>query len=237
MRLADAFMLIPEFVPGQYEQFQNHLNPEWVEDALAATGTATIRRRRLPAEQTMLNDLAIFTEPWRKKRPYGDTEGDPHKGWPADPKSYFLYFFDDGTYGQETHADVKGFWLRGEGRAEVLLRALEPVQADVCASYRIGGWTRLTRVVLPAASPQIVTGLRQALSIGIILMVISEMFAANSGLGFTIVQFQRSFAIPEMWTGIILLGVIGFVLSLLFRLVEHRSLAWYRGLRDADRGV
>ena len=51
------------------------------------------------------------------------------------------------------------------------------------------------------------TGARQALSIGIILMVISEMFAASSGLGFTIVQFQRSFAIPEMWSGILLLGL------------------------------
>ena len=53
------------------------------------------------------------------------------------------------------------------------------------------------------------TGARQALSIGIILMVISEMFAASNGLGFAIVQFQRSFAIPEMWSGVILLGLIG----------------------------
>jgi ABC-type nitrate/sulfonate/bicarbonate transport system permease component len=66
-------------------------------------------------------------------------------------------------------------------------------------------------------------------------MVISEMFAASNGLGFTIVQFQRSFAIPEMWSGIILLGLIGFVLSELFRLAERRVLAWYYGLRDASR--
>jgi ABC-type nitrate/sulfonate/bicarbonate transport system permease component len=38
-----------------------------------------------------------------------------------------------------------------------------------------------------------------------------------------------------MWTGIVLLGVIGFLLSALFRLVEHHSLSWYRGLRRADR--
>jgi len=40
-----------------------------------------------------------------------------------------------------------------------------------------------------------------------------------------------------MWTGIILLGMLGFLLSVLFRLVEHYSLAWYRGLRQADRGA
>jgi ABC-type nitrate/sulfonate/bicarbonate transport system permease component len=115
------------------------------------------------------------------------------------------------------------------------VRALDSVQVDTCRGYRISGWTKLSRVVLPAAGPQIVTGLRQALSIGIILMVISEMFAANSGLGFTIVQFQRSFAIPEMWGGIIVLGVLGFLLSAVFGLVERRVLRWYYGLRRAQR--
>ena len=39
-----------------------------------------------------------------------------------------------------------------------------------------------------------------------------------------------------MWTGILLLGLIGFVLSMLFRLFERRTLRWYRGLREAQRG-
>jgi hypothetical protein len=82
----------------------------------------------LPAELTMLNDLSAFLDPWRKKRPYGDTEGDAHKGWPADPKAYWLYFFDDGVHGQEEVGADLGFWLRGRGPAEVVLRALEPVR-------------------------------------------------------------------------------------------------------------
>jgi hypothetical protein len=84
--------------------------------------------RVLPAELTMLNDLSVFTEPWRKKRPYGDTEGDAHKGWPADPKAYYLYFMDAGAYGQEAVGADLGFWLKGRDRAEVVLRALEPVR-------------------------------------------------------------------------------------------------------------
>lgn len=84
--------------------------------------------RLLPAELTMLNDLSVFTEPWRKKRPYGDTEGDAHKGWPADPKAYYLYFLDAGAYGQEAVGEDLGFWLKGRDRAEVVLRALEPVR-------------------------------------------------------------------------------------------------------------
>lgn len=115
------------------------------------------------------------------------------------------------------------------------VRAVDSVMSETARSYGITGVARLRRVVLRSASPQIFAGLRQALSIGIILMVISEMFAASNGLGFTIVQFQRGFAIPDMWTGILLLGLLGFVLSVVFRLVERRVLGWYHGLRDVSR--
>jgi ABC-type nitrate/sulfonate/bicarbonate transport system permease component len=117
------------------------------------------------------------------------------------------------------------------------VRGLDEVQLDTARSYRVRTRTRLLRIVLPGASPQIVAGARQALSVGVILMVISELFGASSGLGARFVNFQRAFAIPSMWTGIILLGLIGVVLSLVFRVAEHRVLAWYRGLRQADRGV
>jgi ABC-type nitrate/sulfonate/bicarbonate transport system permease component len=115
------------------------------------------------------------------------------------------------------------------------VRAVDPVALEACEAYGIRGPARVRSVILPSAGPQIVTGLRQALSIGIILMVISEMFAASDGLGFTVVQFQRTFALPQMWTGIIVLGLLGVALSLLFRWVENRVLRWYHGLRRAHR--
>ncbi|MET9833590.1 ABC transporter permease subunit [Streptomyces sp. NPDC006385] len=115
------------------------------------------------------------------------------------------------------------------------VRAVDPVMAETARSYGITGVARLRHVVLRSASPQIFAGLRQALSIGIILMVISEMFAASNGLGFTIVQFQRGFAIPDMWTGILVLGLLGFLLSVVFQLVERRVLGWYHGLRASAR--
>lgn len=115
------------------------------------------------------------------------------------------------------------------------VRAVDEVLADTCRSYRIGGPHRLRHLVLRAASPQIMTGARQALSIGIILMVISEMIAASSGLGFTIVQFQRAFQIPEMWSGVLLLGLLGVALSALFHLAEQRTLGWYHGMRASQR--
>ncbi len=115
------------------------------------------------------------------------------------------------------------------------VRALDEVLKNVVRSYRIGAFARLWHFVLPGASPQIFTGLRQSLSIGIILMVVSEMFAASNGIGFALVQYQRTFAIPEMWSGIILLGLFGIAVALIFRAVEAWLLRWYRGLRRTQR--
>lgn len=116
------------------------------------------------------------------------------------------------------------------------VRGIDPVLKDTARSYRFTRLGRLFRLTLPGASPQIVTGARQALSIGIILMVISEMFAASEGLGFTIVQFQRSFAIPQMWGGIILLGLLGVLLALIFRVITGAMLKWYFGYLQTQRG-
>ncbi|WP_454854000.1 ABC transporter permease [Promicromonospora soli] len=116
------------------------------------------------------------------------------------------------------------------------VRGLDPVLRDTARAYRLGRAATMRHLVLRGASPQIVTGARQALSIGIILMVISEMFAAKDGLGFAIVQFQRSFAVPEMWSGVILLGVVGVLLSLVFRAVTNAALGWYLGYRQSQHG-
>jgi ABC-type nitrate/sulfonate/bicarbonate transport system permease component len=115
------------------------------------------------------------------------------------------------------------------------VRAVDEVLTNTSRTYRINGFARVRYLVLPAASPQIMTGIRQSLSIGLILMVISEMFGSSSGLGFTIVLFQRSFAIPEMWSGIAVLGMIGIALSLISKAVEGKVLRWYRGLKEVQR--
>ena len=64
-----------------------------------------------------------------------------------------------------------------------------------------------------------------------ILMVISEMFAATSGLGYAIVDFQTSYRIPAMWSGVLLLGLLGVALALLFQLFDRSALHWYHRMR------
>ncbi|WP_159500460.1 ABC transporter permease [Microbacterium sp. 18062] len=115
------------------------------------------------------------------------------------------------------------------------VRGIELTQMDTARSYRIGGWRRLMTITIPAASPKVFVGARQALSIGIIMMVISEMFASTDGIGFNIIQFQRLFQITQMWSGIILLGVIGVVANIIFKFIERRVLRWYVGMQTQER--
>ena len=93
--------------------------------------------RALPAELTMLNDLSIFTDLWRKKQPYGFV-GDP-RGRPADPDAYALYFPDDGTWGREDWEGRAGFWLRAGQPAEVILRAFDLAPVRQVRVFVTGG--------------------------------------------------------------------------------------------------
>jgi len=108
---------------------------------------------------------------------------------------------------------------------------VDPTLRETARVYDIGAVDRVLRVTLPAAAPQIFAGMRTALSLALILMVISEMVASTNGIGYFVLQAQRSFAIPEMWSGILLLGILGYVLNAVFLLAERRVLRWHRGSR------
>ena len=82
--------------------------------------------RLLPPEITMLGDLSVFTDVWRKRRPYNAPDLDPARRPPGMPPPFFLWFLDDGTFGQEESFGEEGFWLRGGESAEVVLQAPVP---------------------------------------------------------------------------------------------------------------
>jgi ABC-type nitrate/sulfonate/bicarbonate transport system permease component len=111
------------------------------------------------------------------------------------------------------------------------VRGIDPTLDDTTRVYGIPNGDRVSRVMLPAASPQIFAGMRTSLSLALILMVISEMVASTNGIGYFVLQSQRTFAIPEMWSGILLLGILGYVLNGGFMLIERRVLRWHRGAR------
>jgi ABC-type nitrate/sulfonate/bicarbonate transport system permease component len=114
------------------------------------------------------------------------------------------------------------------------VRGVEPTMLEMSRSYGLSRARRWSQVLLPAALPQVFSGLRTALSVALILMVISEMVASTNGIGFFVLDAQRTFAIPEMWSGIILLGLLGYTLNALLMLVERRILRWHRGSRSSQ---
>ncbi|MFI8595005.1 ABC transporter permease [Microbacterium sp. NPDC078428] len=115
------------------------------------------------------------------------------------------------------------------------VRATDSVMTETARSFALTRAERIRFLVLPAASPRIMAGVRQALSIALILMVISEMFYSSSGLGNRIVFFQRNYLIAEMWSGIVLLGLIGVLLAAVFGVIERRVLRWYHGIKEVGR--
>lgn len=116
------------------------------------------------------------------------------------------------------------------------MRGVDPESIDMARSFGLSRWQRVGRVMLPAASPQIMVGLRTALSIAIILilMVISEMQASSNGLGYKVLEAQRSFDVAGMFAGIIVIGVVGVLLNVLFVAGERRLMAWHHGARGLD---
>ena len=107
--------------------------------------------------------------------------------------------------------------------------SVEPLLRETGRIYRIGFRDELTRIILPSAAPKIFAGLRVSLSIAVILMVISEMVATVNGVGFELVQAQRSFRSLDVWATIVLLGMLGYVLNAILGLAEGYVLRWHRG--------
>lgn len=116
------------------------------------------------------------------------------------------------------------------------VRGVDPLMLDMARSFRLNRRTQVTRVMLPAASPNIAVGMRTALSVGLILMIISEMQGSTNGLGFRVLSAQRSFDTAGTYAGVIVIGVVGLIVNLGFVLAERRIMRWHRGSRGLLEG-
>ena len=114
------------------------------------------------------------------------------------------------------------------------MRGVDPIKLDTARALGVPRHSIVRLVVLPAAMPQIVAGLRNSLQVSIILMVVSEIVASTGGIGYFILYAQQQFSFVDMWTGIIVLALIGSVLNLIFVLAEHQVLHWYYGARATE---
>jgi ABC-type nitrate/sulfonate/bicarbonate transport system permease component len=107
------------------------------------------------------------------------------------------------------------------------VRAIDPVQFDTARTLGLTTLQTLREIVLPAALPQILTGMRISLAISLILAILSEMIVSNNGLGFFTLLAERTFKVPDMYAGIFTLAMFGYTLNRLFLLGEARLIRWH----------
>jgi ABC-type nitrate/sulfonate/bicarbonate transport system permease component len=94
-------------------------------------------------------------------------------------------------------------------------------------TMKVKGFSLFSKVIFPEALPQVITGYRVALSISLIIVVVTEMFiGTNHGLGHRIIDAQLIYRIPDMYGAILLTGILGYILNKILMVIEKRMVHW-----------
>jgi ABC-type nitrate/sulfonate/bicarbonate transport system permease component len=104
---------------------------------------------------------------------------------------------------------------------------LDETVVETTRTMRLSKPRFLATVVFPAALPKIFAGLRVSLSLSLILMVISELVGGSDGIGRQMMTAQSNFDLRGLWAGIVLLGILGYVLNALLLAVQNRVIGWH----------
>jgi ABC-type nitrate/sulfonate/bicarbonate transport system permease component len=106
------------------------------------------------------------------------------------------------------------------------VRGLDPVLLETARTFQASRMRTIFSIVLPASLPMILAGMRVALGLGLVLVILAEMLAGEDGIGFRILDLQRAFQIRDMFAWIFVLVALGGGLMMLFDLVERRLVPW-----------
>jgi len=94
-------------------------------------------------------------------------------------------------------------------------------------TMRISGFSLFQKIIFPEALPQIFSGMRIAISLSLVIVVVTEMFiGTNFGLGHRIIDAQLVYKIPEMYATIFIVGVLGFLINKGFIYSEKKVVHW-----------
>lgn len=106
------------------------------------------------------------------------------------------------------------------------VRQIDPILLRAAQSLGARGVGLFTRVILPAALPDILTGLRLGVALAFFVIVISEFIGAEHGLGYLINDGRNFFLVPQMLGAAVLLGMLGYAGNAAVRALERRVLRW-----------
>ena len=116
------------------------------------------------------------------------------------------------------------------------VRDIDPVVKDVGRAHGLGWWLRLRHITVPSCAPFLATGLRISGSVALILVVTGEYVVGVPGLGQKVFIAQSSGAYDRAYAWIVVTGMLGLLVNLVFRTVERRYLWWHPSQR-AEAGV
>ena len=114
------------------------------------------------------------------------------------------------------------------------VRSTDRVLLNTGRTLGVKGWHLVWKIVVPSSLPWAFTGLRVSLGIAITVAVITEMIASGTGLGAFILDTSLSYRVPEMYAGIIAIGLFGYFANQIFMRVERKVLGWQRGFLSAE---
>ena len=106
------------------------------------------------------------------------------------------------------------------------VRNVDPKLLEVGRAFRCSERQLWANIVLPAALPFIVTGLRLAVGRGLIGMVLADLYTAISGIGYLIVRTAATYQVNKMFVPIVTLGLLGVTLTALLRVLERAVAPW-----------
>jgi NitT/TauT family transport system permease protein len=103
---------------------------------------------------------------------------------------------------------------------------------EVGRSFRCSERQLWVHIVLPAALPFIIAGMRLAVGRGLIGMVLADLYTAISGIGYLIVRNASTYRVDRMFVPIVTLGILGILFTTLVTFIERRAVPWTAASRD-----
>jgi NitT/TauT family transport system permease protein len=112
------------------------------------------------------------------------------------------------------------------------VRHVDSIYIRAAQNLGAGGITMFTRVILPAATPHILTGLRVGVGVGFICVIVAEMIAVNNGLGFRILEAREFFWSDKIIAGMLTIGLLGLAIDTAMDRLNNHLLRWHRGMES-----
>lgn len=109
---------------------------------------------------------------------------------------------------------------------------VDNVAMQTAKSYGLSTMARVRHVVFPTALPYLMTGIRLAASVALILAITAELVIGSPGLGREIALAQSGGAISGMYALVLATGLIGVVINLVMRFIERKTLSWHSSIRS-----